>query len=65
MPERPVMLWRGHSDSDMVRHYYQLRNGEARRHASRLVLRTEAVSAFQPTNPEPEDRRESPGSEDE
>lgn len=31
VPERMVMEWLGHSDSDMVRHYYHLHDEEARR----------------------------------
>ena len=45
VPERTVMLWLGHADSDMVRHYYHLHDSEARRHMSRLTLRPIADSA--------------------
>ncbi|MBA3315833.1 MAG: site-specific integrase [Planctomycetota bacterium] len=45
VPERTVMLWLGHADSDMVRHYYHLHDSEARRHMSRLSLTPAADAA--------------------
>lgn len=41
-PERMVMEWLGHKDSDMVRHYYHLHDDEARRQMCRLDLLGEA-----------------------
>lgn len=31
VPEQMLMTWLGHADSDMVRHYYHVHDGEARR----------------------------------
>jgi hypothetical protein len=38
VPERVVMAWVGHADSEMVRHYFHLHDEEAHRHMSRLHL---------------------------
>ena len=32
VPEQMLMSWLGHRDSDMIRHYYHLRQDQARRH---------------------------------
>lgn len=37
-PERMVMDWLGHADSEMVRHYYHLHDSEAQRQMRRLDL---------------------------
>ncbi len=36
IPERIVMEWLGHADSEMVRHYYHLNDGESRRKMDQL-----------------------------
>jgi integrase len=36
VPEQTVMLWLGHRDSKMVRHYYHLNDDEAQRQMSKL-----------------------------
>jgi integrase len=36
IPERIVMEWLGHADSEMVRHYYHLHDDESRRQMDRL-----------------------------
>jgi hypothetical protein len=41
-PERMVMEWLGHADSEMVRHYYHLHDEEAQRQMRRLDLLGEA-----------------------
>jgi integrase len=38
VPERIVMEWLGHSDSEMVRHYYHLNDEESRRKMDQLDL---------------------------
>jgi integrase len=38
VPERMIMEWLGHSDSEMVRHYYHMCDTEARRHMEGLDL---------------------------
>jgi len=38
VPERMIMEWLGHSDSEMVAHYYHLNNAESRRRMERLDL---------------------------
>lgn len=38
VPERMVMEWLGHSDSEMVRHYYHLSDDESRRKMDQLNL---------------------------
>lgn len=38
IPERMVMEWLGHADSEMVRHYYHLHDEEARRRMNQLNL---------------------------
>lgn len=37
VPEAVVMAWLGHQDSEMVRHYYHLKNEEAHRQMERLT----------------------------
>jgi hypothetical protein len=36
VPERMVIDWLGHADSEMIRHYYHLHNDEARRRMNDL-----------------------------
>ena len=36
VPERVLMEWLGHQDSEMVRHYYHLHDAESRRQMERL-----------------------------
>jgi hypothetical protein len=36
IPEQTVMLWLGHRDSKMVRHYYHLHDDDAQRQMSKL-----------------------------
>ena len=38
VPERVVMSWLGHQDSEMVRHYYHLHDEESRRQMANLDL---------------------------
>lgn len=38
VPERMVMTWLGHRNSEMVRHYYHVRDPEARRQMARVSL---------------------------
>lgn len=38
IPERVVMVWLGHHDSEMVRHYYHLHDEESKRQMGRLSL---------------------------
>jgi integrase len=36
VPEQMLMAWLGHRDSEMIRHYYHLRQDEARKHIARI-----------------------------
>ena len=36
VPEQLLMSWLGHRDSEMIRHYYRLRQEEARRHMAKI-----------------------------
>jgi integrase len=36
VPEQTVMVWLGHQDSRMVRHYYQLHDEDAQRQMNKL-----------------------------
>jgi integrase len=38
IPERIVMEWVGHADSEMVRHYYHLHDSESRKYMNQLNL---------------------------
>ena len=46
VPERMLMDWVGHADSEMVRLYYHLNNDEARQQMHRLDLIGEAGKRF-------------------
>jgi integrase len=36
VPEQMLMAWLGHRDSEMIRHYYHLRQDEARKQMARI-----------------------------
>jgi integrase len=41
VPEQMLMAWLGHRDSEMIRHYYHLRQEEARAHMARVPFLSE------------------------
>jgi integrase len=43
VPEQVLMSWLGHRDSDMIHHYYHLRQEEARRQMAKVPFLTDAV----------------------
>ncbi|MCR9117599.1 MAG: site-specific integrase [bacterium] len=46
VPERMVMDWLGHADSDMIRHYYHLHDEEAKRRMNQLDFLGNAGGRF-------------------
>ena len=43
-PEQMLMVWLGHRESEMIRHYYHLRQDEARRQMDRMPFASPPLS---------------------
>lgn len=48
MPKQLLMSWLGHADSAMVRHYYHLRQEEARRQMAKVPFLGQAADKETP-----------------